>query len=216
MKTKIPRLAAALVAAAALFGLVGDASAGFVYIKPIVTPRPIQDPIFLWEFEMAVDGGVDGVQLVKNQAFFTIYDIPGLISGSNSQPTTPPFAASFNLLGTDVSPVQPVVDDPALLNVTFRYTGNDTINVLAGQRRLLGIFSFLSDSDFSDVPRFIQLAEQSINRRTGQFESSLRIVRVNLPEPTSLALFLPGAALMGTIVWRRRRREGTEPVEPTA
>ncbi|GIW85912.1 MAG: hypothetical protein KatS3mg108_0236 [Isosphaeraceae bacterium] len=209
----LKRFVVVLVLAVGALGAEREVWAGFTLTNPTIPSPPppvfrpivIGDPIFFWEIDVWFVGSAAGSQLKKDESYLTFYDIPGLIPGSNSQPGFPhPFAATFDLLGWTPTPAPGGLnDDPGLLNVTFRYVGNNTITLGAGQSLYLGKFSFLSDSTFDELPSFVQWVGTNPTQRGGS-ETSFERIRVLVPEPSSLALAIPGLVLFGLVAWRKR------------
>lgn len=204
------RFLALILPAAGLLAFAPPAQAGIITSKPKIIPIP--DPVFLWEFEVFLEAGTE----IRFNDYFTVYDIPGLIPGSNSQllpnksTPNPLWAAAFNFSGVtpDFPDPSPVNDDRNLLNITWRYLGAvDIIKVPAGLDKLLiGYFYFVSESEYDELPATVQLASETTDPRTGGKVPSYQVVQTRLiPEPSTMAMLTPTAALLGVMWWRRRR-----------
>jgi hypothetical protein len=98
---------------------------------------------------------------VQTGDFFTIYDIPGYVSGSASAPSG--FSSLAQLVGVTPSSVS-VPDSGSLPNVTYQYDG-PTIAVAPGSVVNLGTFSFVSTDGLGTEGSFT--AEKSSTQVVG-------------------------------------------------
>ncbi|MEY2485429.1 MAG: hypothetical protein QOH39_1077 [Verrucomicrobiota bacterium] len=181
------------VIAAAVASVNGDV------IPTLSTVSPIGSG-FTWNY--ATNVTVD--QMVQHGDFFTIYDFGNFTAGSNIQPSN--WAFSSSLTGTNPSLVLPA-DNPALLNLTWTYTGTTPINGSS----LLGVFSVVADTSQLRSSDFAAEATRSSGVNAGTKIDNVGVVSVPVPE---FATFLPILSVCGAAVAARlpsylRRRKTT-------
>jgi hypothetical protein len=156
---------------------------------------PVPDPSFRYTFHSILTDvpNPPGVEIAPND-FFTVYDLKGIILGTNTQPNN--WAATFNLVGRTPPNTNPP-DDAAIFNVTWTYVGTDPI--LAPQD--LGLFSVQSTDGSL---RSLSYAGQDTLLTGGTKGNMGTVVIQGVPEPTSL--LLAGIGLPATWMFIRRRR----------
>ncbi|MEY2536645.1 MAG: hypothetical protein QOG67_385 [Verrucomicrobiota bacterium] len=181
------------VIAAAVASVNGDV------IPTLSTVSPIGSG-FTWNY--ATNVTVD--QMVQHGDFFTIYDFGNFTAGSNIQPSN--WAFSSSLTGTNPSLVLPA-DNPALLNLTWTYTGTTPINGSS----LLGVFSVVADTSQLRSSDFAAEATRSSGVNAGTKIDNVGTVSVPVPE---FATFLPilsvcGVAVVAGLPSYLRRRKTT-------
>jgi hypothetical protein len=203
------------IVAAIVFTLLSsrDVQAGFSAELVSVVPT---GPNFTFNYNLVFDtlpgeqrvetgSGVLAPGTIGSQDFLTLYDV-GNLAG--------PFPASFlgvtagagftaqtQLLGTDAAQVSPV-DDPLLVNVTFRYGGAPitTSTTFTG-------FSILSAVGTSRIDEYSSQRTDNLGQEidTKISELGAAVVPNNLiPEPATWAML--SIALAGLIGARRRMR----------
>jgi hypothetical protein len=190
--TKSLTLASAM--GVSLLAMVGAARADIIPSLNSITPSGSN---FRWTYRanLTVD------EKVKKNNFFTIYDFLGFIPGSNLQPANWVFSSA--LVGKTPSKVLPD-DDPMILNLTWKYTGNTTL----GPGTLnLGMFSALSHYGNQGMDDFAAEATKYAPGDAGNNKPIANVGSVGVPanpvpEPCSLALLGLGAA---PLLARRRR-----------
>jgi hypothetical protein len=172
------------------------AKADIIHNRGTVMQEP--DPSFRYTFHSILTDvpNPPGVEIAMND-FFTVYDLVGVIQGTNEQPDN--WAASFSLVGRTPAGTDPV-DNDAIFNVTWTYIGADPI--LAPQD--LGNFSVQSTD--GSLRNLVYAGQDTL--LSGGTVGNMGTVPITfVPEPTSL--LLTGLGLPATwLVMRRRRRLG--------
>jgi hypothetical protein len=153
---------------------------------------------FSWNYGVNVT--VD--QMVQPGDFFTIYDFGTFNPGSNLQPTGWTFSSS--LTGHNPSLVTPT-DNPALLNLTWTYTGTTTINGAAA----LGNFSVIAASNQLKSSDFAAEATRNGGPNVGTKVDNVGQISVPIPEMSALLPILSvcGAGIVASVPSLLRRRK---------
>jgi hypothetical protein len=175
--------------------IAGSTRAKADIILDFGTVMEIPDPSFRYTFHAILTNvpNPPGVEIVMGD-FFTVYDLRGIILGTNSQPNN--WAATFNLVGNTPPDTNPP-DNPAIFNVTWTYVGTDPI--LAPME--LGFFSVQSTD--GSLTSLVYAGQDTL--LSGGKKGNVGTVPI--PEPTSL--LLAGIGLPATwFVTRRRRSVG--------
>jgi hypothetical protein len=198
-----------------LIGIVlcAPAYGGISIVLGSVTPSGAN---FIWSYNVAISAGqetsgsgdaaVVNAPLTDGTTDITLYDIAGLIAGSELQPAG--WTATTALLGDTPGGTTPV-DSPTAINITWTYSGAAQITGPLS----LGSFSF--QSTFGGTGQVIattfqdqvdttpdggagdDFAEGGLSSVTGPHQSS------PVPEPTSILLLGTVLSLAG---YRLRRR----------
>jgi hypothetical protein len=154
---------------------------------------------FTWNYSVNVT--LD--QRVTTGDFFTIYDFGNFTDGSNLQPLGWTFSSS--LTGITPSQVLPT-DNPALLNLTWTYTGATEINGAAA----LGNFSVVAATDQLRASDFAAEATRNGGPNDGTKVDNVGQISVPIPEMSALVPILSvcgaGLALSMPSVLRRRKK----------
>jgi len=161
------------------------------------TPAPTAGG-FTWNYSANVT--VD--QMVKPGDFFTIYDFGTFNPGSNLQPAGWTFSSA--LTGQNPSLVV-VTDNPALLNLTWVYTGTTTIN----GAQALGDFSVIAASNQLRTSDFAAEATRNSGPTAGTKVDNVGTISVPIPEMSALfpILSVCGAGVVASIPSLLRRRK---------
>ncbi|HVK12930.1 MAG TPA: PEP-CTERM sorting domain-containing protein [Gemmataceae bacterium] len=178
----------------ALLGWTGSATAGLL---PVQVGKTSDGADYRYTYSILLESDT----VLKTGDYFTIYDFAGFVAGSNAQPS----AFAFQSLYTGPTPAQVLAsDDPNLPNLTWRYTGPDT---LAGQ---LDLGDFSAESEFGTT-RDDDFTGRTHRKVDGHLNSNITDTTVpvpmndcHVPEPSSLLLF----GLAGGVALRRWRRVG--------
>jgi hypothetical protein len=172
----------------------GAPEADAAIVVDMATVMQVPDPTFLYHFQVELTNNIvpPGEEIATND-FFTIYDIQGLIPGTNNQP--PNWAATFQFVGITPIGVNPP-DDPTLLNVTWTFIGD--VPILAPA--MLGGFTVESRSDAS---RHLAYSWQTTLIGDGHRSGTTTVDVLDTPEPSSLVL--AGIGLPAAFLWLRRR-----------
>jgi hypothetical protein len=190
-----------------------------IVVRPPIKVKQIPDPRWQYSADVYLTDEVDFNPEVRPGDFFTLYDIPGLIAGINfvfdADGNIDLFwAATFELVGTtpDFSPFPPPIDDdPSILNVSFRWTGDFNIRVPAGESEIfLGNFNVVAISELDEIPAFLEFAGQTSIQGSDEKApnaGSAPTVVSTIPEPSSLVLLGAGISVVtaGWMFGRRRR-----------
>jgi len=196
MRTRTRALDAGLLLLASALAVAGSGEARGDIIIDLSDVMTIPDPNFVYTFHVKLTNVVvpPGEEIAPGD-FFTVYDVPGLIAGTNNQPFN--WAASFNFVGQTPSGVSPP-DNPSVLNVTWTFVG--AVPILAPQD--LGFFSVEATSDIPATS--LNYAGQTTLIGDGKHSNAGSVTVTAVPEPgVTVLVALP--AVLG-VVWLRRRR----------
>jgi hypothetical protein len=141
-------------------------------------------------------------QRVTTGDFFTIYDFGSFTAGSNLQPLGWTFSSA--LTGITPALVLPT-DNPALLNLTWTYTGTTEINGAAA----LGNFSVVAATDQLRASDFAAEATRNGGLNDGSKVDNVGQISVPIPEMSALfpILSVCGAGIVASIPSLLRRRK---------
>jgi hypothetical protein len=211
-----------LAAGAIVVGIVAapQATRGSLIITGGGTHQ-IPDPIFLYSFKAFLDGGTTGSTLAKGD-FFTIYDIPFLDPGTNSQlnpdgSVSANWKASFAYLGLappgfpspndcdhDFDPAHPELYQ----NVSWQFKGtgigDGSIVAGIGQKIFLGTFFVSTTSDAPGAVPVLCYGAQTTDPNGNKVGNMGTFLTNPVPEPSSILMLGVGATI-GLAGMRRRR-----------
>jgi hypothetical protein len=134
--------------------------------------------------------------------FFTIYDVGG-ISGASNASAPANWTITAQLTGIDPPTIVPP-DNPAILNVTFHYTGptimtsGSNVDLAAGQ-----FFVITSADNFSFTGFQASQSHTQPSNVEDSVSGSITVPGSAAPEPTTFLLLGAGLTAFGFI--RRRR-----------
>jgi hypothetical protein len=138
--------------------------------------------------------------MLRTGDYFTIYDFQGMILGSNTQPAN--FTFSSAMIGPTPAGTNPT-DSPTVANVTWTYTGPNTV---VGE---IGLGNFMVQSQYGSNQSgvFAAVTQRTVGGQNDSniTEATVPVPSVPVPEPVSLAIVGMSLPLIG-LVWRQRRR----------
>lgn len=154
----------------------------------------IPDPNVRHHFQVILESG----SFVKEGDYFTVYDIPDLVIGTNLQPNN--WAASFSNSGVDpLVPPLPGFDNPLIPNVTFRYFA--PIDVITVPPSLP--FIVIGDFSVQAIQEPVQTVFKFGSESSGHTKTYYEVFGV--PEPATFLMMGAGLAAVG-LAFRGRRR----------
>ena len=152
-------------------------------------------------FQWSYAGNVTVDQNVTSGDFFTIYDFGAFVPGSAAQPAGWTFSSS--LTGITPGKVSPI-DNPALANLTWTYTGATIPGSAA-----LGTFSVLSATNVLRTGDFAAQGTRNSGPDVGTKVNNVGTISVPVPEMSALAPMIGvcGLGMIGfaTSMFRRRQ-----------
>jgi hypothetical protein len=185
----------ALTSAFALAIAASSATQAAMIPTLVGDPVPVAGGNYQWNYRASI--GTDF--RVKTGDFFTIYDFGAVLGHSQ------PAGWTFSALPVGLDPIGVLPDDnPALLNVTFTYTGVSQVN---GPQNFEPFSLTINSNAGSDFVNYGSQATRNGGINDGQFGSDYGTLRgpaspiaTPFPEPATLSLLAPAFAL------RRRRK----------
>ena len=174
----------------------------------IIALNSVTGPVagqFTWSYEGSLQAGAETTETSNNPnfpTFFTLYDVGGLVSGSETQPLG--WTATEQLVGVTPSGISPT-DSASVVNITWTYTGSQVTGPVD-----FGAFTFKSTEGNNGL--FINFSQQDTKDNPGQLDDDTRLSGFGsivgpsasqVPEPLTLSIF--GAGLAGAAALRRRK-----------
>ena len=177
--------------------LVATTLAANADIIPTLSSITPSGTSFQWNYASNVT--VD--QNVTSGDFFTIYDFGAFVPGSATQPAGWTFSSSLS--GITPGKVSPT-DNPAILNLTWMYTG-PTIPGSAA----LGTFSVLSATNVLRTGDFAAQGTRNSGPDVGTKVNNVGTISVPVPEMSALAPIIGvcGLGMIGFATSMLRRRQ---------
>lgn len=146
---------------------------------------------------------------VNTGDYFTIYDFNGYVAGTEFSPAD--WTPTVQLLGVTPSG-QLITDNPAVVNITFTYTG--AAPIIGPVNPVGGIGAFGADSTSAAIKALGQYTSQTHkhnpthpDNNTVQSNQGFVVTPAAVPETSSLMLLVPGLVPLGMVL-RRRVRKG--------
>ncbi|MEZ5356120.1 MAG: PEP-CTERM sorting domain-containing protein [Bryobacteraceae bacterium] len=201
-------LSAIAVVSFAVLSVVPASAAVLILTDPVVTPNGPSDFTWTWDVYLGPNSRVNTPGGPCNSAvpggtcdgLLTIYDFTGYIPGSVAT-TMPNWSTGpIQLLGITPVGLTPD-DDPAELNLSWRYTGSTTVAAPLTSALLLGTVSARSTSGLWKLDDY---AGRTAFGTQNQRSANLDITKspASVPEPGTFGLV--GAAALGLLGLRRR------------
>jgi hypothetical protein len=158
-----------------------------------------------WNYTINVTTG----QEIVAGDFFTIYDFGNFVPGSNVQPADWNFSSSLS--GVTPPGVNPSIDDPAIANLTWTYTGAATIPTETFNIGPFGVSITGTDNTQSQASHFAGWGTRVSGDQAGTNianAGSINVPLQSVPEPPTVALIFAtgGIAVVGRAFIARFRR----------
>ncbi|MEO8627381.1 MAG: PEP-CTERM sorting domain-containing protein [Betaproteobacteria bacterium] len=201
-----------LVAAMLAMG-IGNAGASIIVSLGGVVPD-IQPGIWDWTYNAVLQPDQNMRADAVSGDFFTIYDVPGLVSSAfggdlNAAVAGRTFTKTEQLLGVDPLGTG-IPDDPTIPNITVRLTGGGDIVPVAGSGPIqLGSLIIHSNSNLPapTEANYGAFAQQKSNLGDTANIGSVLVPAAAVPEPGSVTLMLVGLVALGAAAFRRRQAD---------
>lgn len=187
----------ALVLAAGFSGFAGESHAGLLPVNATTTP---DGGNYRYSYNVVLTSD----STIRTGDYFTIYDFQGLVANSNVQPAN--FAYSSATVGPTPSGTSPT-DSPTVSNVTWTYTGPDTVvgQTSLGNFMVQSAYNTTTDGVFTSTTHREVDGKTDSNITETEVPVPTAVVVSGVPEPTSLALLGIGLPLAFLLGFHRRR-----------
>lgn len=196
------------LAAATAFGAMA-VSAAHADINPVAPGIPTITGTGPYTYTYGVE--LSSTETLVSGNFFTMFDVNGLISGSEVAPAG--FTASENFTGPnaqgDFNSAPAAIDSASILNVTYTYSG-PTVAGNPNAPTGLGNFSFQSiypvASTRESFTAVAELSGTSVLNANGTSYVGPTVSATTVPEPATVVPFLLGGLGLMALIVRKNRK----------
>ena len=183
-----------LIAAAVMLGFGGFVQAGLLPVNVTVTP---DGDNFRYSYGVVLTSD----STLRTGDFFTIYDFEGLVPNSNSQPAG--FTFTTSPTGPTPAGTSPS-DSPLIGNITWVYTGPDTLVGQAGLGNFMVQSTYGSSTDGVFTSHTHRQSDGKPDANITETAVPVPTAAPQVPEPATLLMLVMAMPLLG-MVWLKRR-----------
>lgn len=167
---------------------------------------PTGDPFYTYYFDVELAAGYT----LNSGGYFTVYDLPGVISGSLTGQPSLYWGSSIQFQGITPTGTPTITDSPTVENVTWQYNGSA---ITAGSSAVdLGIFRVQTEQ-LSSQPTPDLLYVGSLGGNTYTDQGTIQVNAI-VPEPSSIVLLASGCLLAPVLIARSRWKRNRSRVGP--
>jgi hypothetical protein len=172
----------------------GITASGANYVWAYTATLAADQEVFPGNANPAPSGNPTPGQGTSVDAFFTIYDFAGYVTGTCAGPTG--WACEVQLVGITPSDVLPT-DSGSIVNITFYYTGSAAINP-SDLGNTVNLGTFTATSTFSNAVQ-VYYTTRAESNQTGTITDNIGSTQApsGVPEPVTFGLV--GLGLIGLL-----------------